>query len=216
MDDPENISGPGLPDPSPSVDASDATPGQEPVLPAEALAPAIAPQMEARTESYIVTPAPAWEDAAARRAAFRRNLYVLLGLALAAFILTLWILVRVDSPFGIFASGPQEVVRAQLRALDLGELKPAYDLFSPRYRAQVSFDAWHELCIAHWQMFHADVVRADQPELRGAGVLLEVYLRGADAVNYRARFTVVRADGRWMIDDVHWAEEPSDRDFWRI
>ena len=107
MDDPENISGPGLPDPSPSVDASDATPGQEPVLPAEALAPAIAPQMEARTESYLVTPAPAWEDAAARRAIFRRNLYVLLGLALAAFILTLWLLVRVDSPFGIFARGPQ-------------------------------------------------------------------------------------------------------------
>lgn len=216
MDNPENISGPGLPDPSSSVGATDATPAQEPVLPAAAPAPAIAPQMEARAESYLMTPAPTSEDVAARRATFRRNLYVLLGLALAAFILTLWILVRVDSPFGIFTSGPQEVVRAQLRALDLGELKPAYDLFSPRYRAQVSFDAWHELCIAHWQMFHANVVRADQPELRGAGVLLEVYLRGADAVNYRARFTVVRADGRWWIDDVHWAEEPSQRDFWRI
>jgi len=155
------------------------------------------------------------EEVALRQHNFRRSLFAALTLALVAFTLTSWILVRVDSPFGIFATGPQDVVRAQLRDLDRGQLKPAYDLFSPRYRSQVSFDAWHELCIAHWRMFHANVIRADQPEPRGAGVFLEIYLRGADATNYRARFTVIRADGRWWIDDVHWMEEPSAREFWR-
>ena len=210
MDDPQITPGPDLPEPS-----IDATSGQE-------AGPAAEPQ------HIKVAPAPtqAWEEAPTfagvrdedltdRKRNFRRSLYLLLGLALAAFVLTSWILVRLDTPFGVFATGPQEVVRAQLRALDRGELKPAYDMFSPRYRSQVSFDAWHELCIDHWQMFHANVIRAEAPELSGANILLEVYLRGADATNYRARFTVVRSSGRWWIDDVHWAEEPSAREFWR-
>jgi hypothetical protein len=155
------------------------------------------------------------EGASERRRIFRRNSWVALSLALVAFTLTSWILVRTDSPFGIFATGPQGVVRAQLRALDLGELKPAYDMFSPRYRSQVSFAAWHELCVDHWRMFHASVIRADQPEPSGASILLEIYLRSADDTHYRARFTVIRADGRWWIDDVHWMEEPSSRECWR-
>jgi Domain of unknown function (DUF4864) len=155
------------------------------------------------------------ENAIERRRNFRRNLFASLVLALVAFTLTSWILVRVDSPFGILVTGPQEVVRAQLRALDRGELKPAYDLFSARFRSHVSFDAWHELCISHWQMFHSNVVRADQPEPKGGGVFLEIYLRGADDTHYRARFTVIRANGRWWIDDVHWMQEPAVRETWR-
>ena len=211
MDDPENISGPELPKPS-----TDATPWQELISPSEASVPPIVGPTEAVVDSHTAAQTADPKGVAARRQAFRRKLCLLLGLALAAFILTSWILVRVDSPFGIFATGPQQVVRAQLRALDRGEVKPAYDLFSPRYRARVSFDAWHELCIAHSQMFHADVVRTDQPEPSGASVLLEVYLRGSDAMSYRARFTVVRSDGRWWIDDVHWAQEPNERDLWCI
>ncbi|HWX38744.1 MAG TPA: hypothetical protein VNY09_05855 [Candidatus Sulfotelmatobacter sp.] len=207
MDDPQIIPDPAFPEKS-----IDATPGHEPISAAEPPA-AIVPQIEAGEEWRAA--AAGHEEAESRRRSFRQNLYLLLALALAAFILTSWILVRVDSPFGIFATGPQEVVRAQLRALDRGELKPAYEMFSARYRSQVPFGAWHELCVAHWQMFHADVVRADQPEPSGASILLEIYLRGADATNYRARFTVVRANGRWWIDDVHWTEEPSGREFWR-
>ena len=152
------------------------------------------------------------EDAALRRRSFRRNLFALLGLALAAFILASWILVRVDAPFGIFPSGPQEIVRAQLRALDRGELRPAYDMFSARYRDQVSFDTWHELFITHWRMFHADVLRAEPPSQTGPGVTLEIYLHGADDKDYRARFTLIRTDGRWWIDDVHWTQEADERD----
>jgi hypothetical protein len=207
MDDPQII-----PDPVPPENSIEAAREFEPALPVEP-PPAVVPQTEGGEEWQAV--AAGHEEAVSRRRSFRQNLYLLLGLALAAFVLTSWILVRVDSPFGVFATGPQEVVREQLRALDRGELKPAYEMFSARYRSQVPFDAWHELCVAHWRMFHADVVRADRPEPNGASVLLEIYLRGADATNYRARFTVVRADGRWWIDDVHWEEEPSAREFWR-
>lgn len=207
MDDLDNIPDPAFPEKS-----IDATPGHESVSPVEPAA-AVVPQIHSPEESPAA--AAVHENVSERRRSFRQNLYLLLGLALAAFILTSWILVRLDSPFGIFATGPQEVVRAQLSALGRGELKPAYDLFSARYRSQVPFSAWHELCVAHSQMFHADVIRADRPEPSGASVLLEIYLRGSDATNYRARFTVVRANGRWWIDDVHWMEEPSAREAWR-
>ena len=211
MDDPQNI-----PDPNPPEESVDPGAGHEPIPPAELTAEshrrwsrrACRPKMD-------VQPSAAQEDAASRRRSFRHNLFLLLSLSLAAFILTSWILVRVDAPFGIFATGPQEIVRAQLRALDRGELRPAYDMFSPRYRGQVSFDTWHELFVKHWRMFHADVVRAETPAISGPGVTLEIYLHGADDKDYRARFTLIRTDGRWWIDDVHWTQEPDARDFSR-
>jgi hypothetical protein len=155
------------------------------------------------------------EDPASRRHKFRHNLFLLLSLTLAAFTLTSYILVRVDSPFGIFSSGPQEIVRAQLRALDRGDLRPAFEMFSPRYRGQVSFDVWHQLVVTHWRMFHAEVLRSGAPAQTGPGVTLEMFLHGADDKDYRARFTLIHADGRWWIDDVHWVEQPDQRDLSR-
>lgn len=155
------------------------------------------------------------EDLTLRRRNFRHNLQLLLSLTLAAFTLTAWILVRVDSPFGLFSTGPQDVARAQLRALDRGEVRPAYDMFSPRYRQQVSFDVWHQLIITHWRMFHAEVLRTGASAQSGPRATLEMYLRGADDKTYRARFTLIRQDGRWWIDDVHWAEEGRESDFIR-
>ena len=156
-----------------------------------------------------------YAEAAARRRGFLHNLYLLLGLTLAAFTLSSWILVRVDSPFGMFSTGPQEIVRAQLRALDHGELRPAYDMFSARYRGQVSFDTWHQLFVTHWRMFHANVVRSESPAQSGGGVTLEIYLHGADDKDYRARFLLIRTDGRWWIDDVHWEQEPDEHEISR-
>jgi hypothetical protein len=215
MDDPLNT-----PDPNPPEESVDPGSRQEPIPHAEPpvlqtaeVTDGIDPQREPVEDRGTVV--AAYEDAASRRRSFRHNLFLLLSLALAAFILTAWILVRVDAPFGIFATGPQEIVRAQLRALDRGELRPAYDMFSPRYRGQVSFDTWHELFVKHWRMFHADVVRADTPAISGPGVTLEIYLHGADDKDYRARFTLIRTDGRWWIDDVHWTQEPDARDFSR-
>ncbi len=211
MDDPQNIPGPNPPEESVDLRA-----GQEPILPSELpaeLTGTIVPQPEAAENSRASV--VAYEDVVSRQRSFRHNLFLLLSLALAAFILTAWILVRVDSPFGIFSTGPQEVVRAQLRALDRGELRPAYDMFSPRYRGQVSYDTWHELFVKHWRMFHADVVRAETPAYSGPGVTLEIYLHGSDDKDYRARFTLIRTDGRWWIDDVHWTQEPDEQDFSR-
>jgi len=208
MDDPQIIPDPGLPE-----ESFDPGAGHEPVSPTELIA-AGAPQHVPQHDpaENAVTPDGVNEEAASRRRSFRHNLYLLLSLALAAFILTAWILVRVDAPFGIFSTGPQEIVRAQLRALDLGELRPAYDMFSARYRGEVSFDTWHELFVTHWRMFHSDVVRSETPAYSGPGVTLEIYLHGADDKDYRARFTLIRTDGRWWIDDVHWTEEPDKRD----
>jgi len=59
------------------------------------------------------------------------------------------------------------------------------------------------------------VVRADTPAISGPGVTLEIYLHGADDRDYRARFTLIRTDGRWWIDDVHWTQEPDARDISR-
>lgn len=222
MDDPQNI--PEATPPEQSADPGSDAAGFErapveaafpsisvPVISAEILAAQADPAEQARAEL-----AAREEAASRRRASFRHNLLLLLGLSLSAFVLTAWILVRVDAPFGIFASGPQEIVRAHLRALDRGELRPAYDMLSPRYRGQVSFDTWHELFITHWRMFHADVVRTETTSIGGPGVTLEIYLHGADDRDYRARFTLVRTDGRWWIDDVHWTQEPDERDFSRI
>jgi hypothetical protein len=59
------------------------------------------------------------------------------------------------------------------------------------------------------------VLRAGAPAQTGPRVTLEMYLRGADDKQYRARFTLIRLEGRWWIDDVHWAEEGRERDFVR-
>jgi hypothetical protein len=208
MDDPQII-----PDPTPPEVSADPGAAHVPTPATESTAP-IVPHYEPAPDPGAAI--AAYKVAESRRRSFRHNLFLLLSLALAAFILTAWILVRVDAPFGVFSTGPQEIVRAQLRALDRGELRPAYDMFSPRYRGQVSFDTWHELFVKHWRMFHADIVRAETPAFDGPGVTLEIYLHGADDKDYRARFTLVHTDGRWWIDDVHWTQEPDARDFTRI
>lgn len=207
MDDPQNIPGP-----DPNKDTMDSAAGPEQGTPL-GLMPAAVPSDGAAEQ--VRSPTAAREAIALRKHVFRRNLYMLLSLTLAAFILTSWILVHFDAPFGAYANGPQEVVRAQLRALERGQLRPAYDLFSARYRQQVSFDAWRELVVTHLRMFHADVVRTGTPAQAGPRVNLEIFLHGADEKDYRARFTLIRSDGRWWIDDVHWTETFPARDFAR-
>jgi hypothetical protein len=207
MDDPRNI-----PEAEPSEEVSDL----RAQLDAQTVAETPAELAPAREPAWPGPPPDlSREEAASHRRNFRHNLLLLLSLTLAAFLLTAWILVRADLPFGMFSTGPQEIARAQLRALDRGELRPAYDMFSPRYRQQVSFDVWHELIVTHWRMFHAEVLRAGAPAQTGPRVTLEMYLRGADDKQYRARFTLIRMEGRWWIDDVHWAEEGRARGFVR-
>lgn len=196
----------------------DAQSGQPPGTPAHETPLELA--APARDSIQEITRSPVYQDGAhedgdSRRRQFRHNLLVLLSFALVAFVLTAWILVRTDLQFSFLSSGPQDIARAQLRLLDRGELRPAYDMFSARYRQQVSYDLWRQLVVSHWRMFHAEVLRAGQPAQTGPQVTLEIYLRGADDNDYRARFTLVRLNGRWWIDDVHWAEEGHESDFVR-
>src|ERR1700739_3091300 len=102
---------PTIPDPIPHEEPAGRSATQEPIPSAE-MTSAISPQLAPAGDRGTI--AAAREDAASRRRSFRHNLFLLLSLALAAFILTAWILVRVDAPFGIFSTGPQEIVRAQL------------------------------------------------------------------------------------------------------
>jgi hypothetical protein len=210
MDDPLNIPQRPLEDPheQPQEKASEpvARQGPEPAIEQSAGSAA------AVGSAWTALPLAAHgAEEASRKRSLRHNLLLLLSLALTAFVLTAWILVRVDSPAGILSTGPQEIVRAQLRALDRGDLRPAYDLFSARYRQQVSFDVWHELIVTHWRMFHAEVLRTGEPAQTGPGVTLEIHLRGSDDKDYRARFMLIRLEGRWWIDDVHWSEEPDEQ-----
>jgi hypothetical protein len=212
MDDPSNISDSSSSEPQLGLTG---TPHGEPSQEQLATPSAELPSQTTPAIHLTFAEAPAAElddRAESRRRNLLHNLYLLLPLTLVAFTLTVWILMRVDSPFGIFSSGPQEIVRAQLQALDRGELRPAYDMFSERYRGQVSFDDWHELIVTHWRMFHAEVLRSEVPSSAGPGVALELFLHGDDERDYRARFTLIHKGGRWWIDDVHWTVEPDQRD----
>jgi hypothetical protein len=151
-----------------------------------------------------------------RQRNLRNNLFTLLGLGLASFVLTAWVLVRIESPFGIFSSGPNAVVSAQLRALDRGQMRAAYDMFSAQYREKVTFNQWRELVVTHWRLFHAEVLRTEQPEQSGQRATQEIHLRGADSKAYRARFTLIRAQGRWWVDDLRWTAEADERNMQRI
>lgn len=177
------------------------------------------PQPPTQFASQVaVVEAPAEMQGAeeSRRRKLVRNLSFLLPLCLVFFTLISWMLIHADSPFGILAGGPEEIVRAQLAALNDAEFLPAYDMFSPRYRSQVSFVVWHELAATHLRMFQAEVMRSEVPSTAGPGVKLELYLHSMDERDYRARYTLIYQGGRWWIDDMHWTLEADEKDVSRI
>jgi Domain of unknown function (DUF4864) len=201
MDDLPGISGQQTPEPD--FESRDHSPAEPP--PASDVPPSSTPGATGTSG----------EPAGPAHRSYRRQLLLLLSLGLTAFLLTAWILVRVESPEGLFANGPSEVARAQLRALGRGDLEGAYAMFSERYRKQVSFDAWHELVVTHWRMFHAEVIDDGAPTRSGREVTVEIHLRGINDREYLARFTLTEQDGRWWVDDLHWDEMPDERDIRR-
>jgi hypothetical protein len=138
-----------------------------------------------------------------------RRLMMLLVAGGAAFGLTTWILVRLDNPVGPLGlkSSPAAVVRAHLEALNRGELRAAYELFSRRYRQQVPFDAYRELVVTHRRMFRTRELRFSRHEESGERAVLETHMRAEGGERYVARFTLIRAEGRWWINDLRWGAE---------
>ncbi len=147
----------------------------------------------------------------------RRRLLALLAAGGVAFALTTWTLVRVEEPLGPVetrgdAAGPESVVRAQLDSMARGELRTAYAFFSARYREQVPFEAYHLLVSTHPEMFRAREVHVNREEQWGGRAVLVARLLAETGKRYRARFTLVRAEGRWWIDDLRWGLESAARD----
>jgi hypothetical protein len=135
-----------------------------------------------------------------------RHLGTLFLTALVAFGLTTIVMVRVEDPAALFGfgPGPPAVVRTQLQALNRGDLREAYAQFSDTYRGTHSFNNFHDLVVAHWNIFRTS--RVSFRELAGSGnrVLLEAQMRSADGREYVARFSLVRESRRWWIDDIRW------------
>jgi len=148
-----------------------------------------------------------------RRARMLRRLRVLLAAGSAAFALTIWLLVRVENPARLLPPGgePARIVRIHLAALNRGELREAYALFSPHYREEVSFDAYHELIVTHRRMFRTRLLALSSRESSGDRAVLDTRLLAADGEHYVARFTLVRAGDRWWIDDLRWGSEAEQR-----
>lgn len=144
-----------------------------------------------------------------------KRVWMLLAVAGVAFVLTTWILVRRDSiakPV-IGNSEPSQIIRKQLDALNRGELREAYALFSQDYRKQVPFEAFHELVFSHWAMFRARTIDFDSLEETRVRAILDTHITSADGARYLARYTLVEIEGQWWIDDVHWGreDEPGNR-----
>ncbi len=157
-----------------------------------------------------------------RREASRRNLLrrllALLAAGGTAFALTTWTLVRYEDPLGLlgFGSGPTSAVKAQLEAINRGELRGAYEMFSPHYREQVSFEAFEHLVATHRRMFRTRELNVSSRQETGGRAVLETHLVAESGERYRARFTLVRADGRWWIDDLRWGSEAGPKNRVRI
>lgn len=145
---------------------------------------------------------------ASRRSLLRR-LLALLAAGSTAFALTTWTLVRYEDPLGLMESGsaPTNLVKAQLEALNRGQIRAAYEMFSPHYRQQVSFEAFEHLVATHRRMFRTREIRVSSRQEFGERAVLEMHLVGETGKRYRARFTLVRAADRWWIDDLRWGLE---------
>jgi hypothetical protein len=150
------------------------------------------------------------------RSALLRKMFLLLVATAAAFALTTWMLVRMRMPGGTGAQDfePAGVVRAQLDALNRGQLREAYNLFSAHYREQVPFEAFHDLIASHWRIFRAQKIQVERREETRVRAVLDTHILAADGERYLARYTLIETEGRWWIDDLHWGyESPTHRQF---
>jgi hypothetical protein len=154
------------------------------------------------------------EDLARRaREQSLRRLQRLLIFGTALFTLTIWLLVRLENPgkFSPFAPGPSLIVRQHLEALNRGQFREAYLLFSQHYRDAVSFELYHELVVTHAAMFRTHIVSVSHQESAGNRMVLDTRLLASDGERYVAHFTLVHMGNRWWIDDLRWGTDTDRR-----
>jgi Domain of unknown function (DUF4864) len=181
---------------------------------------------------------PAWQPALHRerdrRRLLLRRLAALLGTGTLAFTFTTWLLLRHESrsarasaPAAAKSDGPAQgpaaprdeaaraaalrTARAMLAAMNKDDLGTAYSFFSQRYRSQVPLASFRGLVRKHREMFHTeeqDVKTRSQTKDR---VLLDIHVSSDDDEDYVAQFTLVRIDGRWWVDQLHWSFDEDDQ-----
>jgi hypothetical protein len=168
--------------------------------------PMLAPTTVVGASPSVVFPARVHVPASpvpSRRAA-------LVATGLAALALVAWLVAQREGLLDV--SSPRETVRAQLDDLGRGQLRAAYDLFSPRYRQQVPFNVWRQLVVTHWRVFRTRELRFGDNQESGGRAVLETHLTAESGDHYVARFTLIRAQGRWWVDDLRWSQESDDRE----
>jgi hypothetical protein len=158
----------------------------------------------------------AYVRAVARRR-LQRRLQALLVAGIAAFALCTWFLVTQQGPLTewLWSAGPSRVVRSHLEALNRGEPRAAYALFSVKYREEIPLAAYERMVASHRDMFRSRQVEFSRPAVAPDRTVVETRLLAANGRVYVARFTLVLADGRWWIDRVRWSDAPDPSTFTR-
>ena len=184
--------------------------------------------------------APAWQPAIHRerdrRRLLVRRLAALLGTGTLAFTLTTWLLLRHESR-SARAGGPASAAaktdvpsqgpaaprdeaagaaalrtaRAMLAAMNKDDLGTAYSYFSQRYRSQVPLASFRSLVRTHRDMFHTEEQNVRTRSETKDRVLLDIHVSSDDDEDYVAQFTLVRLDGRWWVDQLHWSFDEDDQ-----
>ena len=148
-----------------------------------------------------------------------RRITALFASSFAAFSLTTWLLTRtnIGGDSGHDASTSEGVVRMQLDALAQSEPQIAYGLFSPQYRAEVSFAAFQQVISTHGGMFRAKTIAIDDIAKSYSRDEMRVRIGAADGEHYVARYSTILIEGRWWIDAMRWRldEAPPERIFTR-
>lgn len=185
----------------PDVDLMQPTPPEE-IAPAEAAIPAAQP-----SEVPPATNSPDPNQIVSRRKNEQliRRIRWIAATGFAAFFAVVWLFLRAVAPSAPSGRDPLQVVRAEISALDRGDLQTAYAQLSKHYRETVPFNTYHMLVISHRRVFLTRKYALSLQERHGSSQMLVVAELETEAgAHYTAKFTLVRDGGRWWIDDLHW------------
>lgn len=162
------------------------------------------------------------EQVEAQRAADQqrmlRQLRLVLAAALVAFCAITLLLVRDNNalPAWLGISGPARIVRQHLEALNRGEARAAYEFFSQKYRREIPLRAYEQLVASHRAMFRTRVLKMETPSQSDGIAELETRLASSSGNLYVARFSMVRVEGHWFIDQIRWSAAPNPGSFTRV
>ncbi len=146
-----------------------------------------------------------------------RRLAALLFTGTLAFTLTTWLLVRNEAPMlpapaPVDISAATRTARAQLAALNKGDIRAAYEMFSAHYRKDVSFEAFRKLVTSHRAMFRTKEEEMESQEESRDRVIIDLHLTADDGESYLAHYTLTLVQGRWWVEDLHWTTDDDSGD----